>query len=278
MKNVLAINDGSPEAANAIELGLLLALKNQSGFLLATVNKGKKEIQKSEYAVASYGETAVFKENKSLKYLEPMHTLNSYTNYLSPETREIDIQGFSQKDLQEMILVNEIDLVVLGCTTLGQTNFANSGPNIPACLKNITCPILLVPVTFKPAAFKQIVYATDLRFCQFHIIDYLTTIAKPADTNLMVAHISLNELPDMKENYASAFFTDEIRSRIRYEKLYFNHIKERNLARAVDVMVEVMKTELLVLIKNGFHFKEIFGNGFSGNVLQIQIPVLVFPY
>jgi hypothetical protein len=65
---------------------------------------------------------------------------------------------------------------------------------------------------------------------------------------------------------------------VKYPNLYFNHIKEKNLQKALDVMVDVMGVDLLVLVNHKFHFEEIIGPNLSGRLPEyLRIPLLVFP-
>jgi hypothetical protein len=67
-------------------------------------------------------------------------------------------------------------------------------------------------------------------------------------------------------------------ARASSEHFYFNNIRERNIGKAVDVLVNDMNTDLLVLTNHRYHFDELLG---SVNELTlpgyIQIPIMIFP-
>ena len=93
-----------------------------------------------------------------------------------------------------------------------------------------------------------------------------------------MAHIAAKGLPDIHTKYAQQIFAEEISANVNYEHLYFNHISEKNISKAVDVLVDVMHTDLLILVNHKFHFEEIVGRKLSGRLPEyLHIPLLVFP-
>ncbi|HTD97950.1 MAG TPA: hypothetical protein VK668_01635 [Mucilaginibacter sp.] len=146
------------------------------------------------------------------------------------------------------------------------------------CSTKSGCPILFIPekVTYK--AFEKIVYATDLRFCRHEVVTFLTQLAKPLNASILIANISALGLPYMEDNYARSVFENEVLNPIHYENIYFSNIRERDIPKALDVLINGMNNDLLVLVNNKYHFKELLGHDTPYNVPEnIHIPLLIFP-
>jgi hypothetical protein len=140
------------------------------------------------------------------------------------------------------------------------------------------CPLLLVPQKYKLKELERIVYMTDLRYCQLPVVKCLANIARPSNAKLQIAHISIQGLPDMEENYARSFFSEVIGAVINYDQLFFNNIKEKDMQKVVDVMIHGLNTDLLVLINHQFHFEQIIGRYITGQLPEnVIVPLLIFP-
>ena len=140
------------------------------------------------------------------------------------------------------------------------------------------CPLLLVPENSTLRDFEHIVYTVDLRYCCLQRLRYLKELAALYNANLLIAHLPAKGLPDMVQEYACAFFNEEISNHINYDKLFFNHIKDPDIKKVMDVLINMMNTDLLVLVNHRFHFEEIIGRYITPSLpAHITIPVLIFP-
>ena len=108
---------------------------------------------------------------------------------------------------------------------------------------------------------------------------HLASLAQAFQADLLLAHISAKGLPHIEQNYALTLFSDEISKKIGYERLFFSNTKERDMSRAVDVMIHNMHADLLAVVHHRFHCEQLRTEGSDISVpLQVGIPVLVFPY
>jgi hypothetical protein len=150
--------------------------------------------------------------------------------------------------------------------------------NIQSILNRVVCPLLLVPEKYRFKGFERMAYITDMRYCKLPVMNYLAKLAVYYKSKIQVAHVSAKGLPDMDERYAHSFFSDAICRKVYYDQLFFNNIREKNLARVIDVLVHAMKTDLLVLINHQFHFEELIGSNITSRLPGcITTPVMIFP-
>jgi len=146
-------------------------------------------------------------------------------------------------------------------------------------LNRVMCPLLLVPEKFRIRDFEKIVYMVDLRFCRLPVVRYLADLAKPYRAKLYIDHLSAKNLPDIEQNYAVRYFNDEVRANVNYDHLFFNNIRERDIQKAADIMINGKQVDLLAMVHHRFHFEEILGR-YIPQILpeNITVPLLIFPY
>ncbi|MGZ3822279.1 MAG: hypothetical protein ACXVB6_16925, partial [Mucilaginibacter sp.] len=147
-----------------------------------------------------------------------------------------------------------------------------------SCSTKSGCPILFIPEKVEYKAFEKIVYATDLRFCRHEIVVFLTQLSKKLNASVLIANISAQGLPHMEDNYARIVFEDTVLNSENQEHIYFNNVKERDIHKALDVLVNGMNNDMLVMVNHRFHFNEFFGHETPYTIPNnIHIPLLIFP-
>lgn len=277
MKNILIFNDFSPEAEHATELALLLAGKaNTNLYVWNTFDKHESPVTRLAMAHANEEEEEQQIADNT-NWISKLESKLNWKNGLSPVVKFID--GVDYAPVHVLSIVNKYDI---GLLVRGVTGDDDDILHIEAdALSSSTksgCPILLIPENSDCKAFEKIVYATDLRFCRHEIVVFLNQLAKPLNASVLIANISAKGLPYMEDNYARTVFADAILSRGNQEHIYFSNIRERNVARAMDVLVNGMDNDLLVLVNNKFHFNELMGHDMPYPIpVNIHVPMLIFP-
>lgn len=163
---------------------------------------------------------------------EQLMMQNQSDKTFRPEITGIDPALFSADELMPFVKQQDIWMVVKGIP--GEEAFPpQSAASIQAILSKVKCPMLLVPERAEIKDFERIVHTTDLRYCQLQHLDYLVELAAPYQTSLLLAHIPMSGLPPIEKSYAFDIFNKEISSHIRYPKLSFDQIKEKNPGKGV---------------------------------------------
>jgi hypothetical protein len=277
MKNILIFNDFSPEAEHATELALLLAGKtNTNLYVWNTFDKYENPVAR-ELAVAHANEeeTEVTADNTS--WILKLESKLNWKSGLLPVVKFIE--GIEYSPGQVLSITNKYDvgLLIRGITG-DEQDVLHIENEALSCSTKSGCPMLFIPEKFGYKVFEKIVYATDLRFCRHEIVAFLDLMAKPLNASLLIANLSAKGLPYMEDNYARTVFADTILNRGNQEHIYFSNIRERDVTRALDVLVNGMNNDLLVLVNNKFHFNELLGYDMPYTLPEnIHIPLLVFP-
>ena len=269
MKTIVVINDFSAEAANAINFAFGIAKKVKADILVAdTVFRSRTIEVKSLQMAGGVNENEMDDQAIKLIHQEGYH----------PAIHNLDVSGFTEEQLAGLIIKNEIWLIVKGIPTDVHDTKLGSHLNVQGVLNRVRCPLLLVPENFKLTDFERITYVADLRYCRLQIVKYLAELAAPYSALLQIANIAAKGMPEMEANYATNLFNEIIGININYANVLLNNISERDLKKAIDVMVNAMHTDLLVMVNHRFHFEEIFGRYLPDTLPpNITIPLLIFP-
>jgi len=276
MKTILVINDGLPGAESAAKMALIIAQKANADVLIANVFKEKVIAQTREYVLTGDGiEISKVKPKQSLA--DKLASFNTSAGF-KPFIGSVDMAGYFVSDMAQFIIKNNIWMIVKGTGEVQGSKPDEPLINIQFLLNRVACPVLLVPQKFSAVNLERMVYMADLRYCQIPVIRYLVHLARPFESKLQVAHVSAQGLPDIQEDYARSFFSEAISSQVNYDQLYFNNIKEKNLKKVADVMVNILHTDLIVLVNHQFHFNELVGSCITQTLPEyFTVPVLVFP-
>ncbi|HEY0244382.1 MAG TPA: hypothetical protein VGC01_02370 [Mucilaginibacter sp.] len=276
MKTILVLNDGSHCAVNASKFAFFIAQKMQANVLLANLFKIRKKANQQIVAGGPDNHLLELTKDDLGEYLE---TLNNRPNDFQPEIKEIDTSAMNETQLIEIINKEDIWMVVKSIPNVLPLSQLKGNLNLNTVLNKIECPLMLIPQNWSLKNIERLVYITDLRYCRLPIVRYLAELAKPCHADLSIAHISANGMPDMDEAYADCIFNEGICTNVNYDQLLFNNIREKDLTKAVDVLINCMHNDILVMVKNCFHINEIVGKHiYSALPYHITVPLLVFPY
>lgn len=277
MKNILIFNDFSPEAEHATELALLLAGKtNSSLYVWNTFDKYENPVAR-ELAVAYNNEEEIKVAADNTSWILKLESKLNWKSGLLPVVKFIEGIDYAPERVLSIVKKYDVGMLVRGLAYDDQ-ELLQVETEALSCSTKSGCPVLLIPEKIEYKLFEKIVYATDLRFCRHEIVTFLNQLAKPINASVLIANISAKGLPFMEDNYARTVFADSILDRGNQEHIYFSNIRERDIPRALDVLVNGMNNDLLVLVNNKFHFNELLGHDAPYTLPDnFHIPLLIFP-
>lgn len=271
MKTIVVLNDGSSAAAHAAKLAYMIAKKVQATLLLVETSKIKAAVTSKIMAVASF-QTPVVKN----LLLETLSELDQTAAGHSPELTTVEMYSASAAQLAELANTKNAWMVVYGISI---TSASARELNLQSLLNKLCCPLLIVPEHWDLKPVERLTYIADLRYCRLSIVRFLAELAEPLQAAFSIAHLSAKGLPPIEENYGRQLFADNIAVKVKYKKPGFNNIREKDVRKAVDVIINGMRNDMLALVNHRFHFKEIIGDYLTHQLsAHLSIPLLLFPY
>ena len=97
--------------------------------------------------------------------------------------------------------------------------------------------------------------------------------------NIMIADSTASELPEIDSEEANDIFIDEVFSRINYKYLSLNMINNEEITDMIKMVVQELRTDLLIFVYQHFHFNTITKQYFKDKCHSYNpVPMLIFPY
>jgi hypothetical protein len=276
MKTLLVFNDGTPQGTHAAKFALVIARGLEANILVANACKTVDVMHKEKIFTVDGDETVRDCEPELTGALIKLSDQNAG---FRPEMKEMDVTLFNETQLAEFSNKEQIWMIIRGATHHSSTTLSKEHINFNTLMNKVRCPLLMVPLHWSIKQIERMVYIADLRYCRIQFVRFLIELAKPWSAIVSIANLSAKGLPDMREEYATAVFKDEICANVKYDNLLLNNIREKDLTKAVDVMINGLHNDLLVMVNHRFHFEEIVGPYITEEFPElITIPLLIFPY
>jgi hypothetical protein len=275
MKTIIVINDGSPSATHASKQAFAIARAVQANILVADTYEVNTMVSAKVLAGHSIQQPLIAGD----RLARMLNALNQEPANYHPEISAMDIADFDATQLAAMIIKNDIWLMVSGSGTALQNGPRQPLLNLQSVLNKVQCPLLIVPENWTLKNIQHITYMADLRYCRAAVVKYLVQLAEPMQASVAVAHLSAKGIPDIEESYGQQLFTERVGNHIRNFPVAFNNIREKDINKALDVIINGMHNDVLVLVNHRYHFKEIIGDYLTEALPgHITIPLLIFPY
>ncbi|MDB5144989.1 MAG: hypothetical protein JWQ66_3702 [Mucilaginibacter sp.] len=275
MKTILIINNSSVATHPATLLAFSIAQQTGAHLLLANIRPVSNKLPVNTYALVPTNAPGEFLTEPVYSLLEELNRINDQDSPYKPDIQVLAEATYTEADIAALINKHHVWMVVSDVQDYAITTKLN----LQAILNKIQCPLMLVPDNFDQKSFDRIVYTADLRYCRIEILRYLIALAKPYQASLLIAHLSASGLPHLDDNYAGMIFNEGIYPLLSYPQLNYQNIRERDMNKAVDVLVNGMGADLLVLENHRFHFEEIFGMSIPDQLPpHLTLPILIFPY
>ena len=278
MDNFLFLNDFTPQAGHALAWALRLAAQCHSKLLIVNSNVEAAIVPQTQLVMARRqhpANTPLMPDNANQHWLHLAEMKVSKTADVFEHAQYLaEAPGPNLHNLAGLITKHHIKLCIMGCNA----SLNLSGSPLKHVLTHTTCPVLAVPETAPLTLPKSMAYITDLRYCRNEAIRFSKQLSGPLRASLTIAHIPQVDLPHLDDAYALSIFNNVIKVNHPYHRFYFSHIKERRVAVAADVLVNVLHHDLLVMAHHKFHYEML--TAYEHNMQQIAllpVPLLLFP-
>jgi hypothetical protein len=280
MNNILIINDYSAGVKSATAYALSLAKKMHANLLIWNINRAAEPQTQvlANTKASAINETAEKPFSVDSFLLSAGILPQQHQSGNSPLINVLEENYITRQGIINIINQHKIQLVVKGVSA-NQPLHQLVDLQMQTVLNKTYCPVILIPEQFVTPSIQNIVYMADERFSPFEILWQLKRIAQANDADITLANMASDGIPQMEENYAHDFFADVIKAHVPYDRMSLNHIRERNVKKVTDVMVNVIKTDLLVMSYRKYHFAQLTDkNRLAEDPNHLDVPVMLFPF
>ncbi len=277
MKKIIVPTDFSENAFNAINYAQQLFSNEECTFYV--LNTYTPAVYQAEYLLHSPGQIGLgdLYQSNSMELLEevkaemirnnnnPKHTINIHAAF-----------NLVADEVKEMVEKEGADLVVMG--TQGATGAREIlfGTNTVHVIKQVTCPVIVVPSGFEYETPKEILFPTDYEVAYEKLpLQVLIDIAKMHQARVEIAHISTGyELTKLQET-----------NRKKLGKLLgktahlFHDLPSQEIITAINTFQEKTRVNILVMVRNKHTFVErLFMEPVVKKIaFHVKIPFMVVP-
>jgi hypothetical protein len=275
MKTIFVINQNTlaGEMAHcAIEIAALTGAK---------ILFGVERISASQTTfVASTGTELSEEESlpdSGMKMIRRPRMMSQIRESYQPSIEQVDISAMNVDALANYINTNNIQLIIKS-PSKSPAESAEKTLNWQSVLNKILIPILVIPENGSYRPIKNFSYVTDLRYCRQDVMRYVSKLTDSLDASLFLAHLTSSGLPDLMPDFAVSIFEEVAKKWPDKNKLIMHHVRETDILRVADVLINGMNTDALILVNHSAHYDRLIGNDLSLRYPGITLnPILLFP-
>lgn len=168
------------------------------------------------------------------------------------------------------------DLIVMG--TKGRSDFGNIlfGSVSATVMLESQIPVMVIPQGEKFNGLKHLLFTTDMQDGDMKALENVTTFGQIFDSQITVVHVgdydTVKEVPEFEE------FIETAQQKLKYPKLKFELLKDRDLHRAISNYVDKNRCDLVVFNR---YKKPFFRSLFEKNKIKKagydNMPLMVIP-
>ena len=277
MKNILLFTDYNDQNAQAAKFALWLAATMKVRLFIWNTFNPSAKLFAAQKSVAGFNDALPVISDRANEWIKKLTAEIRTGTGLKPLVQFIDRDQCLKEKLLAVVRKEDIGLLVKQVRDNKDSNVLIDGSGIYSAMRT-NCPILLVPEKLTWKSLDKILYVADLRYCRKNVVRLLGQLAAAFNASVTIADLAAKGMPYLEDNYAREVYHDAIDGVANQDHFYLSHIRERNIPKAIDVLVNDLKADLLVLVNKRYHFNELLGSA-APYILPayIHIPVMIFP-
>lgn len=185
--------------------------------------------------------------------------------------------GDASAILKEKVEDKTYDIVMLQSNA--EQNFWMQNSLIMDVVRNVPCPVYIIPPDGKYKPFTKIIYATDYNEEDMITLNSLIELAKPFNPEIKALHISNDD--EFEKKLKSEGFAKMLSEKTGYNKVSVKMIADEDGKDAIESLIneaEKEKANLIVVLKENKNFLErLFKSSFTAELVKrTQLPIMVF--
>lgn len=171
----------------------------------------------------------------------------------------------------------DADLVIVGVKSSNLSRGFFAGNIANELMKNLECPLLIVPEEFQFHGLSTLLYATDFETSDIHAIVSLVDFAQPYGALIKIIHIQRKMEYDVEKNLES--FKIAVGKKVSYPEIVFSIKRAEDLESGIHQSINQEMPEMLVMLErqhNTFWNRLFHKDTVMTMEDEISIPLLVF--
>jgi len=217
-------------------------------------------------------------ENENLKKLRAL--IESLGERYSSVKWETSVDSGSVADVILSYAKKDVDLIAMGTQGISSFEKILLGTNTAEIIEKSSCPVLAIPVSTKPYAPRDILYATDYAPGDWETAKALTDMARMLDATITYVHVTREDDEDEldKEREQIDEFTKEIKEKTDFTRIKSRILSDNNVLMGLDSALQDSTVDLLCLsTRKRSLIEKLYNPSVTARMaIYTQIPLLAF--
>jgi nucleotide-binding universal stress UspA family protein len=207
--------------------------------------------------------------------------LARYVEAYAPEDVSVKIStemGILKLIIEKLLSDNKIHMVIL--EGVESDGFWTSNSTHMDIIRNVKCPVWVIPKQSTYRAPREILYATDYKEEDLATLNKLIALTKHFSPKITAIHITENL--DFEVRIQKAGFQEMLQTKTSYDQVCVKSLVEEtggeDIGQLVNNYASLIEANLIVVLKENRHFFDrLFNSSATKKIVQqAKIPVLVY--
>ncbi|QHL86811.1 universal stress protein [Nibribacter ruber] len=270
MKTILTPTDFSPNAVNAIAYAAQVAKKVRGKLIL---------VHALPFPVASTPELpGGITPQKALReaYLRELEQLSKNLRLENGFAFDVECyctQGPLFQSLGTMVEEHKVDMIVMG--TKGASGFMQklAGTNALTIMRQVNCPVLVVPATAQYTAWEKVAYASDFEKEEKVFLQQLFTVTAPFAPIIEVMNVQAEEQLNLVADHQI------IKAMVQDQPVQIKQVKAASVLAGIKQYIQENQVQVLaVAIEKRTWLEALFHQSVSAQLaFASNLPILALP-
>jgi nucleotide-binding universal stress UspA family protein len=272
-KLLLVPTDYSKGAEHALNYAVALAKREKASVLLLHAFHVSYYSSDIAHVVAEDISVTQKRETKRLKLLcdKISKTEKIECNFLIRQGLAVDV-------ILNVAKEKNPQMVIMGTKGASWLKEMIVGSNTAKVIEKAKCPVIAVPENATYEGINRITYATDYHMSDITALKKIVEIAKPFGAEIIVLHVSDEELTPPTDEEMMKKFRQFADKKINYGKIRYSLARGKYLEKVLQDHIKKEKPDLLAM---STHYRGILDKIFGTSTTKImayhsQIPLLAF--
>lgn len=282
MKNILVLTDFSAAAATAAESALPVAARLGADLYLVHVYPITPYLPPAglaswpQHSAAEKRRESTMKLNRETRRLEKRQRGLKLAGQI-PAIRPITLEGQLAECVSVLARRKKSMLIMMGTSERSYGDLLFDG-EVKAVLRQVSCPVLVIPGGWAGAEIRHVLFATDLAAADAAVIAALVSLTARLKARVSLSHVFRPVLiPDFAEEVRTSAFLEKIEN--VYPQISCYPVRDTHIMGALDKVSAEKHADVIALRyqKHPLWYRLFHENPLKEAIEYGKMPLLIFP-
>lgn len=271
INDLMLATDFSSCADNALDYAAMIARASQSKLILLNVFEVPVMAPVNVFTTLEDTVHVVTKEMRTSA------NTNLRKRQASLDDLSVDVQiaeGNAAQVIKEQVHIHQPDLLLMGTRGASANRGLFMGSTAAAVMREAACPLLAVPQDARATRISRVAYATDLKYDETDVLEYLVKFAAMFNAEVVILHIDRR----FAESEWSLDLMQDLKANVADDKMIYREVVNDDVLEGINDFVKEGGVDLLATTTSNTSFFErlMFKSVTRELLMHSEIPMMVF--